>query len=168
MSQTNDQKRNYRIDFTALYIGDQVWLDNKPMVVLAKIPAGSDIHEGGRTITTQVNLVTIVPRNRARSNPDCAKTVTIDRLRTRSASMIQELGAQEFQTIFELIANSSVEIDDWEPSNLGEFLPTDAPPGSSEKIEALRQRLERGQPLWHDEDRVDYLGLTGIVRTRTE
>ena len=30
--------------------------------------------------------------------------------------------------------------------------PTDAKPGSAEKIEAMRQRLERGESLWHDDD----------------
>ncbi len=44
--------------------------------------------------------------------------------------------------------------------------PTDAPAGSDEKIEALRQRVALGVPLWHEEDRVDYTGLTGAIRPR--
>ena len=47
-----------------------------------------------------------------------------------------------------------------------QFLRTDAPAGSDEKIEILRRRVELGQPLWHDSDRVDYSGLTGAVRPR--
>ncbi|MFO0940097.1 MAG: hypothetical protein U0930_04955 [Pirellulales bacterium] len=158
----------YHIDFADLYCGDQVWLEDKPMVVIEKIPAGSDIPQGGKTITTQVHMVRVVPRNRAKSNPDCAIVVSIDRLRTRSKSMIIQLGPQDFESIFDVINNSSVEITDWEPVhfNRRDFHPTDAPPGSSEKIEVLRRRLERGQPLWHADDRVDYLGLTGIVRPR--
>ncbi len=45
-------------------------------------------------------------------------------------------------------------------------MPTDAPAGSPEKIEILRRRVELGQPLWHDDDRVDYSGLTGAIRPR--
>jgi hypothetical protein len=169
MSQGNyplRDNRNYRIDFAALYEGDQVWLDDQPMVVMIKIPAGSQVDQGsGRLVTTNSNMVTIVPRNRARSNPDCAKTVTIDRLRTRSSKLIAqngENGENEFRTIFELIANTDVEVTDWEPRSFdpNDFHPTNALPGSTEKVEVLKRRLEKGQPLWHDEDRVDYLGLT--------
>lgn len=46
------------------------------------------------------------------------------------------------------------------------FDPTDAPAGSPEKIEILRRRIELGLPLWHEEDRVDYSGLTGAIRPR--
>ncbi len=156
-AQPTSANRNYRIDFSSLYEGDQVWLDDQPMVVMIKIPAGSRIIQGGRTVTTNSNMVTIVPRNRAKSNPDCAITVTIDRLRTRSSKLIAKNGANgesDFKTIFELIANTDVEVTDWEPSNFTGFEPTDAPPGSSEKIEVLRQRAESGQPLWHIADRL--------------
>ena len=40
------------------------------------------------------------------------------------------------------------------------------PAGSPEKIEILRKRLELGLPLWHEEDRYDYNGLTGAIRPR--
>lgn len=57
--------------------------------------------------------------------------------------------------------------EDFSPAEDGsEFLPTDAPAGSAEKIEVLRRRIELGQPLWHAEDRFDYSGLTGAVRPR--
>ncbi len=47
------------------------------------------------------------------------------------------------------------------------FSPTNAPPGSEDKIKLLCRRVEQGQPLWHTEDRCDYSGLTGAVRPRT-
>lgn len=47
-----------------------------------------------------------------------------------------------------------------------EFSPTNAPAGSDDKIELLRRRVEDGRPLWHEEDRHDYSGLTGAVRPR--
>ena len=56
--------------------------------------------------------------------------------------------------------------EDFDPIADGKFLPTDAPAGSQEKIEVLRRRVELGQPLWHNDDRVDYSGLTGAIRPR--
>lgn len=47
-----------------------------------------------------------------------------------------------------------------------EFDSTSAPAGSPEKLEILAERVRRGFPLWHEEDRVDYSGLTGAVRPR--
>jgi hypothetical protein len=42
-----------------------------------------------------------------------------------------------------------------------EFRRTDAPAGSKAKIDMLAERVMRGLPLWHTEDRNDYSGLTG-------
>ena len=56
--------------------------------------------------------------------------------------------------------------EDFNPIASETFEPTDAPAGSPEKIEILRRRVELGLPLWHEEDRVDYSGLTGAVRPR--
>ena len=33
-------------------------------------------------------------------------------------------------------------------------------------IRVLADRVRMGQPLWHEEDRSDYSGLTGAVRPR--
>ena len=56
--------------------------------------------------------------------------------------------------------------EDWLPDVKANFAATDAPAGSSEKIEILRKRLELGLPLWHDNDWYDYTGLTGAIRPR--
>jgi hypothetical protein len=56
--------------------------------------------------------------------------------------------------------------EDFYPVASDEFAPTNAPAGSPEKIDILRKRVELGLPLWHEEDRVDYSGLTGAVRPR--
>lgn len=56
--------------------------------------------------------------------------------------------------------------EDFDPAVDDCFHPTDAPAGSTEKIEVLRKRVELGQPLWHRDDRVDYAGLTGVIRPR--
>jgi hypothetical protein len=56
--------------------------------------------------------------------------------------------------------------EDFAPEATHDFSATDAPAGSPEKIEILRRRVELGLPLWHEEDRFDYSGLTGAVRPR--
>ena len=56
--------------------------------------------------------------------------------------------------------------EDFDPVVDFKFLPTDAPAGSQENIDVLRKRVELGQPLWHNDDRVDYSGLTGAIRPR--
>lgn len=56
--------------------------------------------------------------------------------------------------------------EDFVPVATDEFGPTDAPAGSREKLDVLAERVKRGQPLWHPDDRSDYTGLTGAVRPR--
>jgi hypothetical protein len=56
--------------------------------------------------------------------------------------------------------------EDFAPTESESFSPTEAPAGSSRKIEVLARRIEMGLPLWHPDDRSDYSGLTGAVRPR--
>jgi hypothetical protein len=57
---------------------------------------------------------------------------------------------------------------DFEPDDqvVNEFDPTEALPGSPEKIDVLAERARLGLPLWHRSDRVDCEGLSAerIVR----
>lgn len=64
-----------------------------------------------------------------------------------------------FRNVHESIRNGYG--DDFQPTDLG-FLPTNTAPGSAEKIEILRRRVELGQPLWHALDRFDLSGLSGV------
>ncbi len=56
--------------------------------------------------------------------------------------------------------------EDFVPQEKDEFNATQAPAGSEAKIEELRQRVQSGVPLWHEDDRCDYSGLTGAIRPR--
>jgi hypothetical protein len=56
--------------------------------------------------------------------------------------------------------------EDFAPQEVTDFGPTEAPAGSREKLDVLAERIMRGVPLWHPEDRHDYSGLTGAVRPR--
>ena len=71
----------------------------------------------------------------------------------------------QFQNVFEAI-NQDGHDENFLPNGSGEFVPTDAAPGSHEKIRLLRKRIARGLPLWHDEDRADYAGLIGAIPPR--
>ena len=46
---------------------------------------------------------------------------------------------------------------DFEPPGMAsnEFEPSDAMPGTSEKLNMLAERIRRGAPLWHEADRDD-------------
>ena len=65
------------------------------------------------------------------------------------------------KNVFEAITQFGHD-EDFVPRVTDDFLPTAAPAGSPEKIEALARRVQAGVPLWHPEDRCDYSGLTGV------
>jgi hypothetical protein len=69
------------------------------------------------------------------------------------------------RNVFEAIMECGHD-EDFIPVEGDDFTSTDAPAGSRAKIEILAERVLRGLPLWHPEDRSDYSGLTGAVRPR--
>ena len=69
------------------------------------------------------------------------------------------------RNVFEAILECGHD-EDFSPAENDEFNRTDAPAGSKAKIDILAERILRGLPLWHAEDRSDYSGLTGAVRPR--
>lgn len=75
------------------------------------------------------------------------------------------MDSKKVQNVFEAILKYGHD-EDFVPLESDEFRPTEAPAGSDAKIEMLRRRVELGLPLWHQEDRHDYSGLTGAVRPR--
>ncbi len=76
-----------------------------------------------------------------------------------------EKSEKRVSNVFEAITKYGHD-EDFSPIVDDGFSPTNAPAGSEDKIELLRKRVETGQPLWHEEDRRDYTGLTGAVRPR--
>lgn len=60
--------------------------------------------------------------------------------------------------VFQYITENR-DCEEYEPDPDGEPKPTEAPPGTQEKIDILRKRMENGEPLWHENDRTDYSGL---------
>ena len=45
--------------------------------------------------------------------------------------------------------------ENFEPQLQPEFVPTNEPAGSKQKIDILAERIQRGMPLWHPEDSTD-------------
>jgi hypothetical protein len=72
---------------------------------------------------------------------------------------------RQMRNVFEAILQYGHD-EDFAPHEGDEFNSTDAPAGSRAKIDVLADRVQRGEPLWHPEDRPDYSGLTGAVRPR--
>ena len=75
------------------------------------------------------------------------------------------MAQEKVRNVFEAIVKFGHD-EDFYPDAGDNFESTDAPAGSPEKIDILRKRLEMGVPLWHDDDRMDYSGLTGAIRPR--
>ena len=71
----------------------------------------------------------------------------------------------DVKNVFEAILKYGHD-EDFCPKAVDEFRPTLCPAGSKEKLDVLAERVLRGEPLWHTEDRSDYSGLTGAVRPR--
>jgi len=69
------------------------------------------------------------------------------------------------RNVFEAILECGHD-EDFVPAATDEFAATDAPAGSRAKIDVLAERIRKGMPLWHADDRCDYSGLTGAVRPR--
>jgi hypothetical protein len=69
------------------------------------------------------------------------------------------------RNVFEAILECGHD-EDFAPVATGDFAATDAPAGSRAKLDVLAERVLRGEPLWHPDDRSDYSGLTGAVRPR--
>ena len=72
---------------------------------------------------------------------------------------------QDVRNVFEAILKYGHD-EDFAPVESEEFAATEAAAGSKNKIQAMRKRVESGLPLWHEDDRGDYSGLTGAVRPR--
>ncbi len=57
----------------------------------------------------------------------------------------------------------AIKMGEWdfepEPVARTNYCPTDALPGSRDKLAILAQRLRQGLPLWHPDDRRDCEGL---------
>ena len=72
---------------------------------------------------------------------------------------------RQMRNVFEAILKYGHD-EDFAPSSNDYFEATEAPAGSRQKLDVLADRVMRGEPLWHPEDRPDYSGLTGAVRPR--
>ena len=69
------------------------------------------------------------------------------------------------RNVFEAILESGHD-EDFAPMETDEFVASDAPAGSRAKLDILAERVKKGLPLWHPQDRGDYSGLTGAVKPR--
>ena len=71
----------------------------------------------------------------------------------------------KLKNVFETILKYGHD-EDFAPVAGKEFQGTQEPAGSRAKLDVMAERVRRGEPLWHQDDRADYSGLTGAVRPR--
>ncbi len=69
------------------------------------------------------------------------------------------------RNVFETILECGHD-EDFAAVETEKFRGTDAPAGSQAKLAVMAERVLRGEPLWHGDDRSDYSGLTGAVKPR--
>ena len=67
---------------------------------------------------------------------------------------------RRYWNVFDEIAGHD---EDFVPAVTPEFCRTDAPAGSTAKVEVLAERVRKGLPLWHPEDRCSYEGWASFV-----
>lgn len=67
---------------------------------------------------------------------------------------------KKMKNVFDTILENGHD-EDFNPQPTPDFMPTDAPAGSLAKLRVLAERVRLGYPLWHENDRNDYGGLTG-------
>lgn len=60
------------------------------------------------------------------------------------------------ENVFEAIHHQLGEFN-FEP--VRDTTPTEACPGSIDKVEVLKKRIQNGEPLWHEQDKYDYEGV---------
>ena len=71
-----------------------------------------------------------------------------------------EISEPKYHNVFDEIMETGHD-EEFVPSVTDEFCPTDAPAGSPAKVQVLAERVRKGLPLWHPEDRVSYVGMNG-------
>lgn len=73
------------------------------------------------------------------------------------ASAVQSFSEQRYvpKSILDAVRDGQW---DFEPESMGraDYQPTEAIPGSTEKLQILCERIRRGLPLWHPDDRRFY------------
>jgi hypothetical protein len=96
-----------------------------------------------------------------------ARLARYDSWRSRSTNFkeFRIMPDPTLKNVFEAILKYGHD-EDFAPKQDEAFKATQAPAGTREKLEVLADRVRRGQPLWHDDDRADYSGLTGAIRPR--
>ncbi len=78
-------------------------------------------------------------------------TLKLDKLTLPVSEEVKKIRAtaRQFRNVFEATSHGL----DFVPKS-SDFAPTQAMPGSAEKIEVLAARIKAGLPLWHEEDRI--------------
>jgi len=98
-------------------------------------------------------------------NSRIAETITESTSSTRSGTdESSPPSVCHYRNVFETILEMGHD-QDFVPTMSDEFTATDAPAGSRAKLDVMAERVRKGLPLHHPDDRDDYSGLTGLRQT---
>ena len=93
-----------------------------------------------------------------KDSPTTIEPMVVHQYRKLKSSAKKSAAPRVPKTVFDAIRENG-DADEFEPEDCSEddVEPTDAPPGSDEKLDVLKMRLLLGQPLWNRrEDRNDF------------
>ena len=141
-------KEAYKVDPSLTHAGDRVYLGNRELYVYQVL-----------------NKKTIICRSRQNQHDPKLMRLDVALLYTRPERLLDVV----FNDATEAAATERNEIG-FVPRGLPD--PTDAVPGTTEKIEIMRRRYNAGEELHHPDDRSDYEGcrgtMLGIVKELTK
>lgn len=136
--------KNWRANVDELHPGDNVFLGDRKMIVMA--------------VNRESRRVLVSGRKHSCGNCDIRWLAE-----SRLGSRPRKMSRKTIRNVHSVAVDTMDGITNWVPTKIPK--PTEHPPGSNGKIETLRGRIMRGEQLWHVDD-VDWSGwnkLLGVV-----
>lgn len=133
--------KNWRADVDYLHPGDNVFLGNRKMIVMA--------------VNRERRRVLVSGRKHSCGNCDIR---WLDE--ARLGSRPRKYSKRDIGSVSAIPVDTMDGITNWVPLKVPE--PTDCPPGSAGKLAILRLRIANGEQLWHVDD-VDWSGWNALL-----
>jgi hypothetical protein len=131
----------YPVNVDLLHVGDHVFLGSRKMNV-------AGVNRDGRRV--------LVTGRKRRKNCEI-RWIDEKFLGTRPRNLVR----RKIKSVHSVDPDVIDGLLDWVPTS--KPTPTESTPGSREKIEILRRRVERGETLWHHEDRTQDNTMAGML-----
>jgi hypothetical protein len=123
--------QKWKANVDELHVGDNVFLIDRKMIVLAVNRDGRRVLVSGRKHSCNNCDIRWLPESRLGTRP-------------------RKLARAKIKHVNSISVDTMDGITNWIPSKIPK--PTRQPPGSAGKIEILRARIAKGEQLWHADD----------------